>query len=143
MSDRVFAWALFMLSLGYGYAALKLHAPFQYDPLGPETWPRLLAAALALAAIAMFRHPDPEPDWHGAAVLRRVGLSALALILYALTFEKLGFILSTSAFCVALSRYLGARWPSAIGAGVGIGVGGYELCTRLLALNLPAGLLPL
>lgn len=143
MIDRIFAAALFLLALGYGCVALTLHAPFQYDPLGPETWPRLLALGLAIASVAMARRPDSDPDWYGATVIRSLLTIGSALLAYAILFEPLGFILSTGLFCTLTARYLGADWARSALFGVGMGVGGYALCAWILALNVPAGLLPL
>jgi putative tricarboxylic transport membrane protein len=63
------------------------------------------------------------------------------LFAYAWLFQRLGFILSTFLFCTALSMMLGARLLAALIFGAATGIGGYFVCTGLLALNLPAGVL--
>jgi putative tricarboxylic transport membrane protein len=61
--------------------------------------------------------------------------------LYALLYEPLGFIISTALFCGILTRMLGAAMHRAAVFGLCFGVIGHFLCVRLLALNLPDGLL--
>lgn len=143
MPDRIFAACLFVITLSYGAIALfVLKAPFQYDPLGPESWPRILAAVMLICLVLLFRRPDrgdfavSRETWiHLATILA-------LLIAYALLFEPLGFIIATALFAAIASRMLGAPWKHAAVFGVGMGVGGYLLCAGLLDLNLPAGPLP-
>ncbi len=142
MADRVFALAALALAAFYGFVALGLEAPFQYDPLGPETWPRLLAVAFALCAAYVLLRPGSDPDWDGAATLRRLGLSVAALVVYAVLFEPLGFVVTTSVYAGGMAWWGGARPLPAAVYGLGLGVPGYFVCTRLLALNLPTGVLP-
>lgn len=142
MADRVFAFGALALAAFYGFVALGLKAPFQYDPLGPETWPQLLAVVFALCAAGVLVRPEPEPDWGGAVTLRRLGLSLAALIVYAVLFELLGFIVTTSVYTAGMASWGGVRPLQAVTYGLGLGVLGYFVCTRLLVLNLPAGILP-
>lgn len=141
-ADRVFAAALLVLAVAYGFVAwTAISAPFQYDPLGPESWPRILAVALAVFALLMFARPDPPPDWGGRATLVRIGTALVALCLYAALFEPLGFILATSLFVGGLTAFGGARPVAGAVYGLAMGFGGYLLCDRVLGLNVPAGLL--
>ena len=143
MPDRIFAALLLLVTLGYAALAfLVIEAPFQYDPLGPESWPRILGAVMILCLVLLLVRPDVEhfdtdrPSW-----VRLAAVLAL-LVAYAALFEPLGFILSTALFSLAVSRLLGAGWLRAAIFGVAMGVGGYLLCVGLLGLNLPAGPLP-
>jgi putative tricarboxylic transport membrane protein len=143
MPDRIFAACLFVVTLFYGVIALFfLKAPFQYDPLGPESWPRILAAVMLVCLVLLFRRPD-KGDFvvSRATWIHLVAILAL-LIAYALLFEPFGFIIATALFAAIASRMLGAPWMHAALFGVGMGVGGYLLCAGLLGLNLPAGPLP-
>jgi putative tricarboxylic transport membrane protein len=142
MVDRIFGLVLLAVALGYGALAFRLEAPFQYDPLGPGAWPEILAVALTVAAVALQFTPDENPDWGGAATLRRLALVFAGLVLYALSFVAAGFILSTTVFCAAVAWYLGVRPLRAVAFGALVGVPGYFICTRLLVLNLPSGPLP-
>jgi putative tricarboxylic transport membrane protein len=143
MPDRIFAGALLALTLVYAFFAFfAIKAPIQYDPLGPEAWPRLLALLMLACTGLLLWKPAvgdfdvDRPTW------ARLGLVLVLLIAYALLFEPLGFVLSTALFSTITSRLLGAAWTKAAIFGVAVGVGGYVLCVGLLDLNLPAGPLP-
>ncbi len=143
MADRIFAAFLLLVTLGYAAIAFTvIEAPFQYDPLGPESWPRILGVVMLVCLVALLIRPHAahfdvnRPSW-----LRLAAVMAL-LVAYAELFQPLGFILSTGLFALLGSRLLGAGWLRAALFGVAVGVGGYLLCVGLLDLNLPAGPLP-
>ena len=143
MADRLFAALLLIVTLAYGALALfVIKAPFQYDPLGPESWPRILAAVMAVCLVALLWSPDigrfdtDRPSWV------RLAIVVALLVGYAALFEPLGFVVSTTLFTLVTARLLGASWFGAAAFAVGMGVGGYLLCAGLLDLNLPAGPLP-
>lgn len=143
MPDRIFAAVLLAVTLAYAaFALFSIRAPIQYDPLGPEAWPRLLAAVMVLCLVVLLWRPGGEgfdvdrPTW-----VRLVVVGAL-LAGYALLFEPLGFVLSTALFSALTSRLLGAEWGRAALFGMVVGLGGYLVGTGLLDLNLPAGPLP-
>ncbi|MEN3794882.1 tripartite tricarboxylate transporter TctB family protein, partial [Fulvimarina sp. MAC3] len=61
MADRIFAGALFLVALAYTYIAFFiLQAPFQYDPLGPESWPQILGVVALLCLAYVFIRPDKD-----------------------------------------------------------------------------------
>ncbi|MGF1553345.1 MAG: tripartite tricarboxylate transporter TctB family protein [Paracoccaceae bacterium] len=143
MADRVFAGITLALVLAYAVVAFAfIEAPFQYDPLGPESWPRLLAIAAALCCAVLIWRPVEQAFDADAATLARLGLTVAMLVLYAAMFEPLGFVISTALYGTAMTRFLGGKLAHAAAFGVATGVIGYLLCTVLLELNLPAGLLP-
>lgn len=143
MSDRIFAGVLMVVTLIYGYLALfVIRAPFQYDPLGPESWPQLLAGVMILCLLGLLWKPDHTPfDLQRTGALRLV-LMLVLLIAYAELFERLGFVISTAIFCTLNARMMGGKWLSSAVFGVCMGVFGYLLCAGLLELNLPEGILP-
>ena len=52
MADRVFSGVLLLVGLAYGWIAFTaIGAKVQYDPLGPESWPRILRALLPLHVV--------------------------------------------------------------------------------------------
>ena len=142
MADRIFAGVLLVVAIGYTIIAFTLiHAPFQYDPLGPESWPRILGLVAIPCILFVLAKPDvarlglPPKTWG-----RLTALVAM-LWIYAYLFQPLGFIIATFAFCMALATMLGSKLLPALAFSLGVGVLGYFLCTRLLDLNLPAGVL--
>ncbi len=141
MADRIFGSISLAISIVYGFIAFAIiKAPFQYDPLGPESWPEILSVVAGLCWVYIIIRPDQykfkSPGNH---TLVRIGVIVALLSAYAYLFEPLGFILSTALFCGVLSRLLGANNLQAGLFGIASGVLGYGLCAGLLDLNLPLG----
>lgn len=142
MADRTFAGVLLLAAIGYTIIAFTaIQAPFQYDPLGPESWPRILGLVAIPCALFIIARPDVVALGVPVRTWGRLGALVLMLLIYAYLFQPLGFVIATFAFCAALSLMLGARVLPALAFSFGIGVFGYLLCTKLLELNLPAGVL--
>lgn len=140
MVDRIFGSIALVISLIYGFIAFTvIKAPFQYDPLGPEAWPRILSVVATLCCFYIIVRPDRLRFNVLGHTLIRIGLVVLLLSAYAVLFERLGFIVSTALFCGVLSRMLGATNKQAVLFGAASGLLGYGLCAGLLDLNLPIG----
>lgn len=142
MADRIFAGMLLVIATIYTVMAFTvIKAPFQYDPLGPESWPRLIGiGAIICCALILLRPVNATLNASMTTIGRLVALVAM-LSAYAWAYQPLGFVLSTWAFCFALSMMLGAGLKAAVAFGAVAGIVGYAVCTLLLDLNLPAGLL--
>ena len=143
MADRVFAALLLGVSGVYAWLAFTaIRAPFQYDPLGPESWPRILVSLLVPCVAWVFARPDTFGLGTDRGALARLAATLLLLVAYAGLFEVAGFVLATAGFSAALARLLGAGAARALGFGAVSGVAGYLVGAGLLGLNLPAGPLP-
>lgn len=142
MADRIFSVVILLVSTGYVIMAFTvIKAPFQYDPLGPESWPQILGLVAIPCCLYILAKPDVASlNTTQSTALRLLTLLAL-LFAYAWLFQPLGFILATFLFCFALSSLLGATLKSSVTFGAVSGVVGYFVCTGLLELNLPAGIL--
>lgn len=140
MADRIFGCIALAIAFGYGFIAFTIiEAPFQYDPLGPETWPRILAVCACLCCAYIIILPDGTRLRILGTTLTRIAILLILLSGYAYLFEPLGFIVSTTLFCLILSRILGATALQAGLFGVASGGVGYLLCAVILDLNLPEG----
>ncbi len=142
MADRIFGCIALAIVLGYGFIAFTIiEAPFQYDPLGPETWPQILSVFAGLCCIYIISLPDKDGFKVLGTTLVRIAILVILLSAYAYLYEPLGFILSTTLFCLVLSKILGATvWQAGL-FGVATGVFGYLICAVLLDLNLPEGII--
>ena len=142
MADRIFGGLLLLAALGYTYIAFTvIKAPFQYDPIGPEGWPRLLGIAAILCCGFIVLRPEINSLDLTRNTIGRLAILVALLFLYAGTFQPLGFIISTWAFCTVLAWILGAAPARSVLFGAAAGIAGYLVCTVLLDLNLPAGIL--
>ncbi|OLC19237.1 MAG: hypothetical protein AUH33_06030 [Chloroflexi bacterium 13_1_40CM_68_21] len=103
---------------------------------GPGLFPLALGAVLLLAGARLAPATLRERTEFGN--LRRVGLLAAALAVYATLLERLGFVLTTGATIVFLLVAFNERRrvPLAI-LGVAGAVGSYALFSSLLRVQLP------
>lgn len=59
MIDRIFASLMMHVTLAYGPIAFTaIKAPFQYNPLGPESWPKILSAVAVVCLLVLLWKPD-------------------------------------------------------------------------------------
>ncbi|APE44614.1 hypothetical protein BOO69_15230 [Sulfitobacter alexandrii] len=138
MADRIFAGILLLVTLAYSYIAFAIiKAPFQYDPLGPESWPRILSVVALLCIVGILWKPDTDSLNVAGRTWFRLGAMVALLFAYAELYEPLGFIVSTTLFGAVVARMLGATWVRSALFGVAAGVLGWLLCVELLDLNLP------
>ncbi|KGJ03544.1 putative tricarboxylic transport membrane protein [Paracoccus halophilus] len=142
MADRIFAGVLLLVTLAYAFIAFTaIQAPFQYDPLGPESWPRLLSVVAIGCILGILWRPDNDSLDVARTTWFRLAAILVLLVAYAELFEPLGFIISTFLFSAVVSAMLGARPARALLFGAAAGLLGYVVCVMLLDLNLPGGFL--
>lgn len=142
MADRIFGIIFLTISTGYAYFAFAvIKAPFQYDPLGPESWPRILAVCAILCGLYTLIRPDKISFGTNRQTVLRIAVVVVLLVAYAYFFEILGFIVATAVFCAIFSRLFGATYKETVLFGLASGVLGHILCVYVLDLNLPKGLL--
>ncbi|SFC86528.1 tripartite tricarboxylate transporter TctB family protein [Tropicimonas isoalkanivorans] len=140
MADRIFAGAMLIVTLAYSVIAFTaISAPFQYDPLGPESWPRILSIVAIICLLIILWKPDTDEIGVAGQTWFRLAATVVLLLAYGQLYEPLGFILSTILFGTILSAMLGAGILRAVIFGIAAGIGGYLLCAVLLDLNLPQG----
>ena len=84
--------------------------------------------------------PRPPPSSSPLLPLRVI-LATVAIVIYALLFELLGFTLATALMTVPIARLFGGTWKQGLLTGVLMGVVFYFVFDRLLDVVLPAGLL--
>lgn len=140
MADRIFAGILLIVTLSYGVIAFTgISAPFQYDPLGPESWPRILSIVALLCILHILWKPDIERLKVTKSTWFRLLAMVVLLLIYSELYEFLGFIVATVLFCTVVALMLGAQTWKAAAFGLCAGLFGYLLCVTLLDLNLPSG----
>lgn len=139
MSERIFGVFLLLLSAVGLFVGWDLKAPISYEPVGPRAFPMLVFSLLAICAVGLIFSKRPETVWAPPPVLRRIGAMFLVILVYALLFDKLGFIISTALMTIPLAFFFGGTWKQAVVGGVVMGVVMFLLFDRVLDVVLPTG----
>ena len=144
--QRLFAAALLLACLGLALMAWPYQAAFSYEPVGPRAYPLLMLGLMGLGLFYLLlrptpiKHSDDEPPLD-RATLNKIGVCVALLLIFAGTFESLGFILSSMLIGIPMARLYGGRWlPSALIIGL-MSIGLYVLFDKLMDVPLPLGLL--
>lgn len=146
LAQRIFASVLLLVCAGLAAMAWPYQAAFSYEPVGPRAFPLLMLALMGLGLVYMIVRPspvvhsedDPKLD---RETLTKIGLCIVLLLIFAGTFEPLGFILSSILVGIPLARLYGGRWlPSSVIISL-VSVGLYLLFDKAMDVPLPLGLL--
>jgi putative tricarboxylic transport membrane protein len=158
MTDKVIVACALLLAAGYAWMTEQVTSlPFG-DPLGPKAFPRILTAALVVCALLLLVElilskraskaeiapapedaaPDlPDTKWIMAATVAFTGL-------YFFLFEPLGFVLSSSAYLLAMTMYFnpGKAVANAL-VSLLLPITCYLIFNHVLGVELARGILPL
>ena len=144
--QRIFAAVLLLACIGLALMAWPYQAAFSYEPVGPRAFPLLILGLMGLALLYMLFRPtpvvhsedDPQLD---RETLQKIGICVVLLLVFAGTFEPLGFILASILIGVPMARLYGGRWvPSVVIISL-MAIGLYLLFDKLMDVPLPLGLL--
>lgn len=144
--QRIFASVLLLVCVGLALMAWPYQAAFSYEPVGPRAFPLLMIGLLSLALIYMVFRPTPivhsdEDPQLDRETLQKIGICVVLLLIFAGTFEPLGFILASILVGVPMARLYGGRWvPSVVIISL-MAIGLYLLFDKLMDVPLPLGLL--
>lgn len=137
LGGAALALAAIMIAFGYG-----LDAPFSYEPVGPKAFPLLTAGIIAACGMALLIGRGGAVDTAaGPGTNRALLLLSAALLVYALLFEPLGFLLATALLMTPVAMVFGAKWWQGLVTGIGLAASFYVIFDRGLQVVLPAGLL--
>ncbi|MBB6287994.1 putative tricarboxylic transport membrane protein [Pseudomonas sp. SJZ103] len=144
--QRIFAAVLLLACAGLALMAWPYQAAFSYEPVGPRAYPLLMLGLMSLALIYMLIRPQPtkhteEEPALDRATLVKICICVALLIVFAATFEPLGFILSSMLIGIPMARLYGGRWvPSVVIVSL-MAIGLYLLFDKAMDVPLPLGLL--
>lgn len=144
--QRIFASGLLIVCAGLAMMAWPYQAAFSYEPVGPRAFPLLMLALMALGLIYMIFRPSPvvhseEDPQLDRQTLTKIDLCVLLLLVFAGTFEPLGFILSSALVGIPMARLYGGRWLPSIVIISLMSVALYLLFDKAMDVPLPLGLL--
>ena len=150
MTDRVIFVCTLIIAAVYFYATTLIPSLEIGDPLGPKAFPRLLGGFLLVSAGLLFleiwkerKQRTPQIDSDEAGIWRHgwviVGVSVWTGIYY-LAFERLGYILATTVYLLALMAWFNrGKWVANFLTAALFGVLSYLMFVKL-DVNLPRGL---
>ena len=144
--QRIFASVLLLVCVGLALMAWPYQAAFSYEPVGPRAFPLLMLGLMGLGLIYMIVRPTPvvhseEDPQLDRDTLLKIAVCVVLLLIFAGTFEPLGFILSSILVGIPLARLYGGRWlPSSVIISL-VSVGLYLLFDKAMDVPLPLGLL--
>lgn len=141
MSDRIFAAVWLMVCLLLMIVGWSIQSEFSYEPVGPRAYPLLILGLMTLCSGAILLRRGEVIDWPHKPVLARIALMVLALLIYSLVFEWLGFAIATALMSIAIGRLFDGKWPHCVIAGAALGTGLFFFFDRLLDVPLPVGLI--
>jgi putative tricarboxylic transport membrane protein len=134
---------------GYVWLTLALPTPSLGDPLGPQIFPLLICAGLMLCVAMLAIELWLSRQRASAAVSGEpVDARSLAVVagitawtgLYFFSFERAGFVLSTTLFLFGLmSAFNAGRWLMNACTAAGFTLGAWLLFVKVLSVRLPGG----
>ncbi|ETX29321.1 tripartite tricarboxylate transporter TctB family protein [Roseivivax isoporae] len=139
MSDRVLGGVGLALAAFYAWAATIIPEPFASDAIGPDGFPMIIAAVLALSSLYFVLKPDPDPKWPALNRLAEIGFALLVMFGYAQVLPVLGFVFSTILITAYLTWRLGAGPLTSLLNGVGTAVGLFVIFELIFGLSLADG----
>ncbi|WP_028622228.1 tripartite tricarboxylate transporter TctB family protein [Pseudomonas sp. Ant30-3] len=144
--QRIFASVLLLACIGLTLMAWPYQAAFSYEPVGPRAFPLLMLGLMGLGLLYMvFRptpivHSDDDPQLDRDTLVK-IGICVVLLLIFAGTFEPLGFIVASILTGVPMARLYGGRWlPSAVIISL-MAIGLYLLFDKVMDVPLPLGVL--
>ncbi len=152
VTDRVIFACTVLIAVVYLYATTLIPSLEIGDPLGPKAFPRLLGICLLIAAgllaLEIWRDHKakvPPPAEGELAPWRHIGVILAVTVwtgLYYVAFERLGYVVATAIYLVALTAWFHrGKWvangvTSLLFAGLS-----YWMFVKL-DVRLPTGILP-
>ena len=141
MSDRILGGVCVVAAAGMAWAAQDYAAAISYEPVGPRAFPLWRSALMAIGGGWLVLKPTLRSGMFSAERLLPIGLCAVAVVVYALLFQLLGFTLATALMALPVGMAFGGSWKQSLAGGVGLGVVLFLLFDKLLDVVLPTGLL--
>lgn len=138
LGDRIAALVLLALAMFVIIDGSSFPAPVQPLDPGIAAFPQMTAGLLgALALVLLLRPEDGEPLPRGVPAVRLLGTVTLLLI-YALTLDVVGFVISTTFFLLATLLLIGVRRTVVVALiSVGVSLGLFYLFRVVLGVSLP------
>lgn len=144
--QRTFALVMVAVCVVLAVMAWPYQAAFSYEPVGPRAFPLLMLALMGSGLLYLAFRPTPivrkddEPELDRES-LTKIGLCVVLLLVFASTFESLGFVVSSILIGIPMARLYGGRWLPSVVIITLMSIALYWLFDRVMDVPLPLGLL--
>lgn len=143
--ERAFSGVMALVCFGLIYLAYGYVAPIAYDPIGPRPYPILIFSLLALGTLVVTFRPAKFTKiidlGFNPAIIRNLILCVVALLVYGMFFESLGFLIATTLMSFAVGLLFKGKPVKSFGVSVVISIVLFILFDIFLDVKLPLGLL--
>lgn len=139
MTDRLTGLFGLVLALVYGIVGARYEVGLMTDPLGPNVFPILIAVLLGSCSLLLMLRPRDAASWPAPSTWARTLATLVAMVIYGLVLETLGFVLASFLLVFVLVRLMAGETLAALATGLGASVLLYALFDRFLGLPLPTG----
>jgi len=140
INDRKYAIAMLVFSMIYCYSAFSLDAGF--DPTQEKYYPFVLSIIMVTLSLALLVWPSVHTtSWPKGKNLIKIGLTFIAILIYSLVLQKIGFLISASVLMGICMWVFEAKRKWIAPVSIIVAISFYLIFDRLLGLNLPSGLL--
>lgn len=139
MSDRLLGAVCVVASAAMVWAAQDYAAAISYEPVGPRSFPLLLAGGISLCGLWLVLRPAAGAEAFRDLPWKATALCAGAVLAYAMLFQWLGFALATTLMALPVGMAFGGSWKQSLAGGAGLGLVLYVLFDKLLDVVLPTG----
>jgi len=143
--ERLFSGLMALVCFGLIYLAYGYTAPIAYDPIGPRPYPILIFSLLALGTLVVTFRPAQFTKiidlGFNKAIIRNLILCVIALLVYGMFFESLGFPVATTLMSFAVGLLFDGKPVKTFIFSVIISIALFILFDLFLDVKLPLGLL--
>ena len=130
---------LVVIGAAVGLEASTFEVSFMADPIGPKALPNVVALILLIAGFISIIRPKTDVVWPNRRVRAKLVGAVMALLVYPLALQVLGFVISTMLVVTGLSYLYGAPPRRGLAAAATLAVVLWLLFVQVLALPLPIG----
>ena len=141
MNDRILGIFALLLAVFMTWAGWDIEAPFAYEPVGPRTFPLLIALVIGLCGLWLTIKGGNPIEANPPGANGRIALMVLFTALYAFAFQWLGFVIATALMTIFVGRLFRGSWLKCSAGGIVMGFSFFLLFDKVLDVVLPTGLL--
>lgn len=145
MVERIFSGCLVLVAIAMLVMAWGYTAPIAYDPIGPRPYPVILLILLAIGTATIAFRPAKFAEkidlGLNKPIIKNLIICTVALLLYAVLFEILGYIVATLLMAWIVGILFGGSWLKSLIASAVMAIATYFLFNGPLEVSLPAGVL--